>query len=177
MASPLAGTLAMFSYPLIYQFSGMSEQAFGIYIGSTVHEVAQAVAAGEAVGGEALQAAVVVKLIRVMMLAPFILLLSTFLARRGDGEGGGKLVIPWFVLGFVAAAGSNSLQVLPPALMPAIRLVSQFTLAIAMAALGVQTRWSTICQAGAGPMVLALILFLLLIVGGFFPNQWLIGAR
>lgn len=175
----LFGTLAMFSYPLIYQFSGMSEQAFGIYIGSTVHEVAQAVAAGEAVGGEALQAAVVVKLIRVMMLAPFILLLSTFLARRGggDGEGATSLVIPWFVLGFIAAAGINSLQVLPPAAMPVIQLVSQFTLAIAMAALGVQTRWSTIRQAGAGPMVLALILFLLLIVGGFFLNQWLIGAR
>ena len=86
-------------------------------------------------------------------------------------------MIPWFVLGFVAAAGINSLQVLPPALMPAIQLVSQFTLAIAMAALGVQTRWSPIRQAGAGPMVLALILFLLLIVGGFFLNQWLIGAR
>jgi uncharacterized integral membrane protein (TIGR00698 family) len=170
----LFGTLAMFSYPFIFQFSGMSEQAFGIYIGSTVHEVAQAVAAGEAIGGEALQNAVVVKLIRVMMLAPFILILSAFLTRSSDGLSGGKIAIPWFVFGFIAASGINSLLLLPEALLSTLQLASQFSLAIAMAALGVQTRWSTIRQAGVKPMVLSLMLFVMLIFGGFYLNQWLI---
>ncbi|BBB30201.1 YeiH family protein [Neptunomonas japonica] len=170
----LFGTLAMFSYPFIFQFSGMSEQAFGIYIGSTVHEVAQAVAAGEAIGGEALQNAVVVKLIRVMMLAPFILILSAFLTRSSDGSSGGKIAIPWFVFGFIAASGLNSLLLLPEALLSTLQLASQFSLAIAMAALGVQTRWSTIRQAGVKPMVLSLMLFVMLIFGGFYLNQWLI---
>ncbi len=168
------GTLAMFSYPFIFQFSGMSEQAFGIYIGSTVHEVAQAVAAGEAVGGEALQNAVVVKLIRVMMLAPFILILSAYLTRDSASASGGKIAIPWFVFGFIAASGINSMLLLPEALLSALQLVSQFSLAIAMAALGVQTRWSTIRQAGAKPMLLSLMLFVMLMLGGFYLNQWLI---
>lgn len=170
----LFGTLAMFSYPLIFQFSGMSEQAFGIYIGSTVHEVAQAVAAGEAVGGEALQNAVVVKLIRVMMLAPFILILSAYLTRDSASTSAGKIAIPWFVFGFIAASGINSMLLLPEALLSTLQLASQFSLAIAMAALGVQTRWSTIRQAGAKPMVLSLMLFVMLMLGGFYLNQWLI---
>lgn len=179
----LFGTLAMFSYPLVYQFAGMSEQAFGIYIGSTVHEVAQAVAAGESVGGEALQNAVVVKLIRVMMLAPFILLLSTHLARRcgnGAGEGasshGTTVTIPWFVLAFFAATTVNSLVVLPEALLELLGLASQFCLALAMAALGVQTRWSTIRQAGISPLLLALLLFVLLMGGGYLLNRILIAV-
>ena len=176
----LFGTLAMFSYPFIYKFSGMSEQAFGIYIGSTVHEVAQAVAAGEAVGGEALQNAVVVKLIRVMMLAPFIFILSAFLLRRSDSNSacspGRRIAIPWFVFGFMAASAINSVLLLPEALLSTLQLTSQFSLAIAMAALGVQTRWSTIRQAGAKPMLLSLMLFVMLIFGGFYLNQWLIVA-
>ena len=70
------GTLAMFSYPVIFQLSGSSPQQFGFYIGSTVHEVAQAVAAGEAVGGDAIETAIVVKLVRVLLLAPFIVALG-----------------------------------------------------------------------------------------------------
>ena len=171
----LFGTLAMFSYPLIYQFAGMSEQAFGVYIGSTVHEVAQAVAAGESISGETLQTAVVVKLIRVMMLAPFILLLSSHLSRNAaSGSEGGKIIIPWFVFGFIAATAVNSLIAIPAPLLNIIKLTSQFSLALAMAALGLQTRWVTIRQAGAKPLLLALILFLMLIFGGYLMNKWLI---
>ncbi len=173
----LFGTIAMFSYPLIYQFTDMSEQAFGIYIGSTVHEVAQAVAAGESVGGTALQNAVVVKLIRVMMLAPFILMLSMALTRSSAaGTGRGKITVPWFVFGFIAAAGVNSLIELPEMVLTGFSLGSQFTLAIAMAALGTQTQWKTIRQAGPKPMILSLILFFMLIFGGYFLNEWLIPA-
>jgi uncharacterized membrane protein YadS len=63
---------------------------------------------------------------------------------------------------------------LPEALLSTLQLASQFSLAIAMAALGVQTRWSTIRQAGVKPMVLSLMLFVMLIFGGFYLNQWLI---
>lgn len=173
----LFGTLAMFSYPLIYQFAGMSEQAFGIYIGSTVHEVAQAVAAGESISGETLQTAVVVKLIRVMLLAPFILLLSSSLNRAAESNTeGGKIIIPWFVFGFIAAAAINSVITIPEALLGALKLSSQFSLALAMAALGLQTRWITIKQAGPKPLLLALILFLILIFGGYLLNILLITA-
>lgn len=173
----LFGTLAMFSYPLIYQFAGMSQQAFGIYIGSTVHEVAQAVAAGESISGETLQMAVVVKLIRVMMLAPFILLLSSGLNRSAEGKTHSrKIMIPWFVFGFIAATALNSLLAIPEPLLHLLKLLSQFCLALAMAALGLQTRWITIKQAGPKPLLLALILFLMLMFGGYFLNLLLITA-
>lgn len=173
----LFGTIAMFSYPLIYQFAGMGEHNFGIYIGSTIHEVAQAVAAGDSVGAEALQAAVVVKLIRVMLLAPFILILSTLLFRNsaeGDACTTRKITIPWFVFGFIAAACVNSFVVLPEIVIHSLQMLSQLTLAMAMAALGSQTQWRVLRKAGVKPMLMASTLFMVLIVGGFYLNSWII---
>ena len=188
----LFGTLAMFSYPFIYQWVDMSDQSFGIYIGSTAHEVAQAVAAGQSINGETMQMAVVVKLIRVMMLAPFILILSSVLCRisnrnasrienNADGCNGKEarhersvIIIPWFVFGFIAATMVNSVVVLPESLKAVLSFASQFSLAMAMAALGAQTQWVTIKAAGPKPLILASLLFVMLIFGGFFLNSWLV---
>lgn len=163
------GTIAMFSYPLIYQISGMTEPAFGIYIGSTVHEVAQAVAAAESIGGNALQNAVVVKLIRVMLLVPFIILLSAILNRQSS-----KILIPWFVFGFIIAAAINSFIALPEYLLSTLKIISQFSLAIAMAALGIQTKWAVIKCAGLKPILLSFILLVILLPGGYVLNSLLI---
>jgi len=76
------GTIAMFLYPLIFQIAGMNPQVFGIYTGSTVHEVAHVVAVGGAVGHGVAETAVIVKLTRVMLLAPFLLILSAVISRR-----------------------------------------------------------------------------------------------
>ncbi|MCJ8294208.1 MAG: YeiH family protein [Colwellia sp.] len=181
----LFGTLAMFSYPFIYQWVEMSDQSFGIYIGSTVHEVAQAVAAGQSINGETMQTAVVVKLIRVMMLAPFIIMLSSVLCRisnrntSNSADKGAKreksvITIPWFVFGFMAAAMVNSVISLPESLKAVLSFASQFSLAMAMAALGAQTQWATIKAAGPKPLILALLLFIILIFGGFFLSTWLV---
>jgi uncharacterized integral membrane protein (TIGR00698 family) len=175
----LFGTLAMFSYPLIYQLVAMNDQSFGIYIGSTVHEVAQAVAAGQSINGETMQTAVVVKLIRVMMLAPFLLVLSAGLSRfnhnnqQKDKGQKATIVMPWFVFAFMATAMINSLVILPEMVKSSLALASQFSLALAMAALGAHTRWATIKAAGVKPLLLALVLFVLLIVGGYFITSWL----
>ena len=168
----LFGTVAMFIYPLLFQFVDISENDFGVYIGSTVHEVAQAVAAGQSISAEAMETAVVVKLIRVMLLAPFILILSTLLCHIDKSADSKKstIIIPWFVFGFVATAAINSLFVLPEFITETFNVISQFLLAIAMAAIGAQTRWQIIKQAGSKPMLLAFILFLLLMFGGYFLN-------
>ncbi|PKG85142.1 YeiH family putative sulfate export transporter [Colwellia sp. 75C3] len=180
----LFGTLAMFSYPFIYQWVDMTDQSFGIYIGSTAHEVAQAVAAGQSINGETMQTAVVVKLIRVMMLAPFILMLSAGLNRIANRADNGVsksakreksvITIPWFVFGFMATAMINSIVILPEFLKVAFSFASQFSLAMAMAALGAQTQWATIKAAGPKPLILALLLFIILIFGGFFLSSWLV---
>lgn len=165
------GTMAMFVYPLLFPYLGMSEQAFGVYVGSTMHEVAQVVASGTAVGEVAASTAVIEKMIRVMMLAPFLLLLSLKVTRKtGKGSRLSGIVIPWFALWFVVAAGINSLQLLAPSVVQAIVYIDSALLAMAMAALGVRTRVGALREAGLRPFVLAAMLFGFLMVGGWAVN-------
>ena len=84
------------------------------------------------------------------------------------------VAIPWFVFGFMATAMLNSVFVLPEVLKTSLALASQFSLAMAMAALGAHTRWQTIKAAGPKPLLLALLLFVFLILGGFFLTSWLV---
>lgn len=169
------GTISMFLYPLLYPHLGMSEHAFGIFIGSTVHEVAQVVAAGNAVGPIAAKTAVVEKMLRVMMLAPFLILVSWWELRRGSRHGAhsGKAspAIPWFAVGFVAAVGVNSLGVIPNEIVTLLTQFSTILLAMAMAALGLRTHVGAIRQAGPAPLALAGLLFLFLLVGGYGLNS------
>jgi uncharacterized integral membrane protein (TIGR00698 family) len=176
------GTLAMFGYPLLHTWlaglglAGFNDAAFGIYVGSTVHEVAQVVVAGRAVSEIAADQAVITKMIRVMMLAPFLLALSALLAVRGqqDKEEAGawhkRLVVPWFALGFVLMAGVRSLGVLPQALQGALLQLDTLLLAMAMGALGLGTHASSIARAGPRPLVLAALLWVWLVAGGALVN-------
>jgi uncharacterized integral membrane protein (TIGR00698 family) len=172
------GTIAMFLYPLLYQWGvsagwmPLDETAFGVFTGSTVHEVAQVVAAGRAVSEPAADAAVITKMVRVMMLAPFLVGLSALLARGQDQSTGerSKITIPWFAFGFIAMVGFNSLQLLPVGLVKVLVDLDTVLLAMAMAALGLTTHASALRQAGAKPMLLALLLFVWLLVGGMLIN-------
>jgi uncharacterized integral membrane protein (TIGR00698 family) len=170
------GTLAMFLYPLLFslvQTLGVSEFAYGVFTGSTVHEVAQAVAAGRAVSEQAATSAVITKMIRVMMLAPFLVILSTWLARRhrsGSSEAR-RITIPWFALGFLAMAGFNSLHWLPQAWVAQLIALDNLLLAMAMGALGLTTHFSAIRRAGSKPMWLASALFAWLLIGGTLINS------
>ncbi|MBY5982959.1 YeiH family protein [Halomonas cupida] len=184
----LFGSLAMLTYPLLYPWLGMEEGLFGVYIGATIHEVAQVVAAGDAVGPDALANAVIVKLVRVMLLVPFLLIVGQWWLRQPseadaatpDGQAGvqvekAKLVIPWFALGFIVMVGVNSVISLPAPLHAALVLGGQIALTMAMAALGINTRISRLKALGIKPFLLALILFVLLVVGGGLASAVLMG--
>jgi uncharacterized integral membrane protein (TIGR00698 family) len=174
------GTLAMLLYPALYallhqlDMPGVGEWTFGIYTGSTVHEVAQVAAAGNAIGPEAAKSAVIAKMMRVLMLAPFLLGLSWMMARRETAERGNKsmttAVLPWFALGFVLMAGLRSLDLawpwMPPALLQALLWLGNLLLATAMAALGLSTHASAVRRAGSKPLLLAALLFAWLLGGG-----------
>ena len=183
------GTLAIFIYPALYHLNdrmhwlSITPFAYGIFTGSTVHEVAQVVAAGKAVADTAANTAVITKLVRVMMLAPFLVLLSAYLLRNSEGAAAPtqaaepavpsqswRGVIPWFALGFIAVAGFNSMAVLPHAFVRAAIDADTLILATAMAALGVSTQVSAIRAAGIKPLGLAALLFGWLIFGGFAIN-------
>lgn len=176
------GTVAIFLYPMLYRLEAvhalvpMTQSGYGLFVGSTVHEVAQVVAAGRAVGEQAADTAVIAKMVRVMMLAPFLIVLSAWLSRRPGGsdmagtQGTGGIVIPWFALGFVAVAGFNSLALLPPAAIDRIVDIDTVLLSMAMAGLGLTTHVSAIRKAGARPLALAALLFAWLVVGGLAIN-------
>ncbi len=171
------GTIGMFAYPLLFPYLGMSEHAYGVFTGSTVHEVAQVVAAGRSVSEPAAAAAVIEKMLRIMMLAPFLVVLSGF---RHDAHGGARagaraarapIVIPWFAVLFIVASAVNSLNFLPPALVSVLIDADTMLLATAMAALGLRTHVGAIRQAGVRPLLLAAALFAFLVVGGYAINR------
>ena len=189
------GTLSIFLYPVLFELNqhfniiGGGARGFGVYTGSTIHEVAQVVAAARSIGTEAADTAVIAKMVRVMMLAPFLIMLSAWLARdeaRSSAKSGAanpaqltsgkpqktKLAVPGFAIGFVAVVLFNSLHLLPASVLPVITDIDTALLAMAMAALGLSTHLSAIRKAGFKPILLAMILFVWLVVGGALINHW-----
>lgn len=165
------GTIAMFFYPEMYHWHWwpFGQEQFGVYIGTSVHEVAQVYAAGAAVGDAAAPLAVTAKMIRVMMLAPFLIVLSWWWVRRGGHAHDGakhKMVIPWFAVWFIAAAGFNSLHLLPEAVVEALKFIDVILLTMAMAALGLTTHVKALKHAGIKPMLLGAVIFVWLIMFG-----------
>ncbi len=168
------GTLAMFVYPLLAALLLPSVAdadacfGWGIYTGASVHEVAQVAAAGAAVNPQVADVAVITKMIRVLLLAPFLLALPWLMRRFGGGTAaqGGALALPWFALGFLGAVAANSLLPLPPTVRHALLTTDTFLLTAAMFALGLGTHWQSIRQAGVRPLLLAGMLALWLLLGG-----------
>lgn len=170
------GTASMFLYPLLFPLAqawfGTSAHNFGIYTGATVHEVAQVVAAARAVSPGAESSAVIVKMIRVMLLAPFLIGLSAWMAKSERQHGHkSKIVIPWFAVLFVVMTAVHSLPAFPRQIDPALLFIDNLLLAMAMAALGLTTHVSALKKAGIRPLLLAGSLFVYLIVGGAVINE------
>ena len=178
------GTISMFLYPVLNGLNGLwhvipgGPPEFGIYIGSTVHEVAQVVAAGRQVGPEAGATAVIAKMVRVLMLAPFLVVLAAWLRARmptaAPSPGGSQArppAVPTFAFVFVGTVLFNSLGLLPRPIIEVITLVDTFLLAMAMGALGLSTHFGTLRRSGGRAMLLALILFMWLVVGGAAVNR------
>ena len=164
------GTLAIFIYPMIYPYvtQWFTPETFGIYAGSTMHEVAQVVAAGHAISPETENAAVIAKMLRVMMLAPFLIFLAARvkqLAPVGQAQKS-KITIPWFAVLFIVVAMFNSLHLLPEWAVNALKALDTLLLTMAMAALGLTTHFSALKKAGVRPLLMALVLFVWLIIGG-----------
>ncbi|RLA73455.1 MAG: YeiH family putative sulfate export transporter [Epsilonproteobacteria bacterium] len=175
----LFGTIAMFLYPALYT-SGildMSGREFGIYVGGTIHEVAQVVAVGTMNGAETemAKAAVIVKMTRVIMIAPMLIVLGFYLSstakKTGSVGGGVKLVIPWFAVYFIGMAGFNSLHIVPENIVNIINEIDTFLLTMAMTALGMGTRFAKFRGLGMAPLYTAAGMFAWLVIGGYFITK------
>jgi uncharacterized integral membrane protein (TIGR00698 family) len=181
------GTLSMFLYPIAYRSGilSLSPEQMAIYTGSTLHEVAHVVGAGNAMDATGAlhiaDQATITKMIRVMLLAPVLVIMSIALARvrsrkNATGKSKGKITVPWFAFGFLGIIILNSLlgacSFIPAdglkSCTDAINSFDTFLLTMAMTALGTETSFDKFRQAGAKPFYLAGTLYVWLIVGGYF---------
>jgi len=183
----LFGTISMFLYPVLYTtifenatgFLHMTAREFGIYVGGTIHEVAQVVAVPASIPNaseEMANAAVIVKMTRVIMIAPMLIVLGFYLAYEAKKEGGErngkmKLVIPWFAVYFIGVAGFNSFHLIPQDIVDIINEIDTFLLTMAMTALGMGTVFSKFRGLGLAPLYTATSMFVWLVVGGFIVTK------
>lgn len=147
------GTLSMLLYPLLSSWLALTPEAFGVWAGASIHEVAQVVAAAFQTSQVSGELATIAKLSRVMFLIPVMLMLGVLSFRRQAGTPQ-KLPIPWFVLGFVALIGVNSLQILPVTLTENITQGNKFLLTVALVAMGLETKLQKFKQMGLRPLYL-----------------------
>jgi uncharacterized integral membrane protein (TIGR00698 family) len=165
----LFGTAVMALWPLLGTALGLDDRSYGLWIGASVHEVAQVVAAGFQHGTAAGEVSVIAKLARVAMLAPVVGLLvwaADRAARRGDHAiedaeaAAAKVPVPWFAVGFVVLAGLNSLGVVPEEVRHVSAAATPIMLTVALAAIGFGTDLGKVKARGIRPVILGLMLTL-----------------
>lgn len=176
VAVTLLSTLAMVIYPLLTRALDWSPEIAGIFIGATIHDVAQVVGAGYTLGTSAGDVATVVKMLRVSLLAVVVLIITFSFRGVKDSEGHGsgdarpasQPMLPWFLWVFIAMVGLNSAGVIPAPLANGLNEVSRSCLAVAIAALGLKTSVAQLASTGwrAMMMVAAETLWLAALVGG-----------
>ena len=151
-------TIAMILYPAISNLFGFDDHHAGVFIGATIHDVAQVVGAGYAISPEAGDTATVVKLMRVAMLLPVILCIGLWARSRGDhGEGKRPPLLPWFVTAFAVLVVINTIIPIPEFIREAGNTASRWCLVAAIAALGVKTHFSEIVEIGWKPVMLMIL--------------------
>lgn len=180
------GTLSMFLYPTMYRVGvfDLDAREMAVYTGSTLHEVAHVVGAGNAMDTSGqlgiADTATITKMIRVILLAPVLLVMSMLLSAKGKKQSDTKISIPWFAILFLAAIGLNSMLRLwvPTDVMDvatsAINTFDTFLLTMAMTALGADTGFDKFKQAGAKPFYLAAVLYVWLVGGGYLMAKYLV---
>ena len=172
------GTLSMFLYHIMYRMglSGVLDtQQMGVYTGSTLHEVAHVVGAGNAMGSEIATDSLIVKMVRVMLLVPVLIAMSWLLSRRGGAVAEKRSInVPWFAFIFLLMIAVNSGmhsafdgEAWFATALKMTEVVSTFMLTLAMTALGSDTSIDKFRQAGAKPFYLAGALYVWLVFGGF----------
>lgn len=160
------GSLSIVALPLLQGPLGLDEATFGMWTGASVHEVAQVVATASAVGSAALAPAVIVKLARVVLLAPLVAGVSIWARRANKGRQGRSRppIVPLFVVAFLAAMGLRSTGAVPDAALDVAAVLQSVLLSGGMFAMGASVRLAALVRAG-GPGLAVGLLSTVLIMG------------
>jgi uncharacterized integral membrane protein (TIGR00698 family) len=165
--------IAVLTFPQLGHLLAMDPHSFGLWAGTAINDTSSVVAAGYAYGGDAGPYSVVVKLTRSLMLIPIVLALSVWAARRepaartASQESHSRRALPWtklvpfFLVGFVAASALTSLGVVPPSWHPALTAIGTFLITTALAGIGLSMHAGDLIRVGARPLLLGAGLWIL----------------
>ena len=145
-------TIAMILYPMLVPIIGLDNQRAGLFLGGTIHDVAQVVGAGYMISQKTGDVATYVKLLRVAMLLPVVASIAFLISRGRGGQSGAKVPIPTFLFGFAALVALNSLGFLPKPVVDGAGEVSRWCLVVAISALGMKTSFKALIAAGWRPV-------------------------
>lgn len=166
----LLGTIFTFIYTLLYPVLNVSREGYGVFAGGTLHEIAHVIAAASAGGDSAVDMAIVVKLTRVALLVPVALIIG-WIVQRSENEGAkSKFLlsnVPWFIFGFIAMSGFNTLGIVPERVANDIVNIAYLLIGMAMAALGLNVELRTFRNYGLKAFSAGLIGSILLSILGF----------
>jgi uncharacterized integral membrane protein (TIGR00698 family) len=152
----LCGTVAMLVAPLLAEPLGLAPKSYGLWVGASVHEIAQVVAASFQVGEIEGQHGSIAKLTRVMMLVPLVVALGLAARRRNQADrlGAASPPLPWFILGFLATVCINSAAPISVEIAAWLTPATTALFTVALAALGLETDWRKLRSQGAKPLIL-----------------------
>ncbi|MDD1779964.1 putative sulfate exporter family transporter [Enterovibrio sp. ZSDZ35] len=152
-------TIAMIIYPILVNVLGFDDRLAGIFLGGTIHDVAQVVGAGYSISPQAGEYATITKLLRVALLVPVILLLSLYFRSHPDKdcEKADIPLLPFFVIGFCVCVAINSTHILPAGVTSSLSSLSSWCLVSAVAALGIKTSVKKLFTIGYEPILMVVI--------------------
>jgi uncharacterized integral membrane protein (TIGR00698 family) len=158
-------TLAMILYPLISQWLNHSDIEAGIFIGASIHDVAQVIGAGYSISESAGDTATFVKLLRVSALLPVVVAIGFIFGRNTPQSGNGKLnLIPPFLIFYVVIAAINSLHYWPESIQTAGIEASKLFLVVSLVAIGLKTDLKDIALVGKKPLIALVVITILLAI-------------
>lgn len=171
-ATFLFDTIMIVVFPILGQWMGLSDAAFGLWAGTAVNDTSSVVATGYAFSEAAGDFATMVKLTRTLSIIPAVLVfaaISLHFKRKQNAESNAvkvsiKSFFPWFILGFIGMSVLASFELLPVTLISTMKSVSKFLMVAALGAIGLNTDFKKLCRSGAKPMLHGFIVSLLVVL-------------
>ena len=154
IATTALSTLAMILYPIVTGALGLDHRDAGIFLGGTIHDVAQVVGAGYSVSPETGDTSTIVKLLRVAMLLPICIAIGIAVHAKSEEAAHAAPVLPWFAVVFALLVVVNSFGMIPPAVVSVGNDVSRWCLVTAIAAIGMKTSLKSLMHMGFRPVAL-----------------------
>ena len=167
-------TIAMIVYPMIAEWLALSPTEAGVFLGATIHDVAQVVGAGYSMSTETGDTATVVKLMRVAMLLPVIICAAMITRMQGvESTGPRPPLLPWFAVGFLILACVNSTGWVPVVVQSGMNELSRWCLIISISALGMKTQFKELATVGIKPILLMVGESIFLVVLVLLLMHWM----